>query len=216
MKGMITAVEMSQSEGIDPKDFRSALRAANFKWHSHNDRWVVPIGSSQHEDMLRVLSELTKNTSQHASTVSAGSVRPSARQASNSDEAWIIDLCDKALGKKAMRQHRFPFLLGDPGSSGRRVPLPVDAYYPDLALVIEYHERQHTSSVTVFDKRKTVSGVGRREQRRLYDKRRQEVLPENGYELIVFDYSEFKHDRSGRLIRDPDAETIVANRLSGF
>jgi hypothetical protein len=42
------------------------------------------------------------------------------------DEAYIIDLCDRVLGRKAVRQHPFDFLRGDPGR-----PLRVDAYYPD-------------------------------------------------------------------------------------
>ncbi|WP_309751901.1 hypothetical protein [Novosphingobium sp.] len=45
--------------------------------------------------------------------------------------------------------------------------LPVDAWYPELALVIEYRERQHSEAVKFFDQRETVSGVGRGEQRRI-------------------------------------------------
>ena len=62
------------------------------------------------------------------------------------DEEYILSLCDALLGRKPLRQHRFSFLLGD---SGRR--LPVDAFYSDLKLVIEYRERQHTEAVALFD-----------------------------------------------------------------
>lgn len=55
----ITAVEMARSAGIDPKTFRRALRAEAFPWHGHNERWTVPVGSPQHNDMLRVLRSLT-------------------------------------------------------------------------------------------------------------------------------------------------------------
>ena len=96
------------------------------------------------------------------------------------------------------------------------MPLPVDAYYPEIRLVIEYHERQHTSSVPFLDKRKTVSGVGRGEQRRLYDERRRELLPKHGYKLIVFDYSEFPCTSTGRLLRDREAGRIVAELLKAF
>lgn len=57
MKGMITAVEMARSRGIEPKAFRQALRAADLKWHSHNDRWTVPLGSPEHQEMERILED---------------------------------------------------------------------------------------------------------------------------------------------------------------
>jgi hypothetical protein len=78
----------------------------------------------------------------------AGQIAHSGR-----DEAYIIDLCDKILGRRASRQHHFHFLVGDTGK-----PLPVDAYYPALSLAIEYHERQHTESVKLFDRREQSAG----------------------------------------------------------
>ena len=48
-----------------------------------------------------------------------------------SDESYIIDICDQLLEQKAKRQHRFEFLRGDPGRNGRTARLPVDAYYED-------------------------------------------------------------------------------------
>lgn len=216
MKGMVTALEMARARNIDPKDFRRALRAADFKWHRHNDRWEAPIGSPEHSDMQRVLLELVDRSPKRSKLEDTGLVREQSTLPTGSDEAWIIDLCDKVLGRQAIRQHCFPFLRGDAGQSGRRVPLPVDAYYPDLFLVIEYHERQHTSPVPFFDRRKTVSGVVRGEQRKRYDERRWEVLPKQGYQVIIFNYSEFKCTSRGRLIRDGDAERIVMERLKGF
>ena len=216
MQGTITAVEMAKSNGIDPKVFRSALRAANLKWHTHNERWVVPIGSPKHEDMQRVLSSLVDLSKSRVDIYEKATKRNQSSHKKKKDESWIIDLCDKILGRQAVRQHRFPFLLGDPGRSGRRVRLPVDAYYPDLKLVIEYHEKQHSTSVPHFDKRQTVSGVERGEQRRLYDERRKIVLPQHGLKLVVLDYSEFKCNSAGRLVRDYGAEMVVAERLKGF
>lgn len=90
-----------------------------------------------------------------------------------SDEAYVIDLCDE-LGEKAQRQHGFAWLLGDPGRGGGRRKLPVDAYYPEDRLVVEYQERQHDQSVAHFDKPEvmTVSDVHRSEQRRIYPRSR--------------------------------------------
>ena len=60
----------------------------------------------------------------------------------NSDEYYVIGLCNEVLGMEGLQQYRFPFLLGDSGT-----PLPVDAYYPSLHLVVEYHERQATIDI---------------------------------------------------------------------
>lgn len=104
----------------------------------------------------------------------------------NPDEYYVIDLCDEVLGKQAIRQHRFDFLRGD---TGRK--LPVDAFYEELNLVIEYYERQHTESVKLFDDRLTVSGVPRNIQRRIYDNRRKEVLPNHNISLVIISFNDF-------------------------
>lgn len=135
---------------------------------------------------------------------------PLAKSKSQSDESYIIDLCDEVLKLKALRQYRFDFLRGDSGTK-----LPVDAYYPPLSLVIEYRERQHTEEVKFFDRRQTVSGVGRGEQRRIYDQKRRDVLPQNGISLIEFDYSEFEHSRSKKLLRIKEKDLrIIMSKLN--
>jgi len=63
-----------------------------------------------------------------------------------SDEYYVIGLCDRALNSKASRQYVFDFLQGDKrgdeiridmrGTRGKK--LPVDAFYSDHNLVIEY------------------------------------------------------------------------------
>lgn len=131
------------------------------------------------------------------------------------DESYIIDLCDRLLGLKAKRQHRFDFLRGD---SGRK--LPVDAYYEiskDLKVVVEYREMQHTEIVAFFDKRMTCSGCNRAQQRRLYDQKRREVLPQQGIRLIELDYTSFQHDKQRRLKRDSVSdEEVIRKKLIEF
>lgn len=124
------------------------------------------------------------------------------------DESYVIDLCDKVLGLKAKRQHCFSFLLGD---SGRR--LPVDAYYEELKLVIEYCERQHSEPVPFFDRRLTVSGVGRGEQRKIYDERRKEILPQHDIRLISILYSDFECDSKKRIIRDCQRDKQIVKKI---
>lgn len=135
-----------------------------------------------------------------------------------SDEAYVINLCDEALGRKASRQHCFPFLLGD-GNNPK--PLPVDAYYEDLKLVVEYYELQHTEEVPFFDKpdKLTVSGVSRGEQRKIYDQRRRDVLPQHGIALVIITYSDlcYEESKSKRLVRNHDDDLkVVREKLAGY
>jgi hypothetical protein len=133
------------------------------------------------------------------------------------DENYIIDLCDSVLRSRASRQHSFPFLVGDCGKHGRCRCLPVDAYYQDFRLVIEYRERQHSEPVHIMDRRQTISGCSRGEQRKRYDQRRREVLPLHGITLIEFDYSIFSRNSRKQLLRDLlDDERIIRSELRRF
>ena len=132
------------------------------------------------------------------------------------DEAYVLELCDIILGVIGIRQHRFDFLRGDPGKRGICRRLPVDAYYPDHGLVVEYRERQHTEPVAIMDRRQTVSGCSRGEQRRRYDERRRIVLREHGIRLVELDYSMFSHDKRKRLLREPADASVVAAVLARY
>lgn len=128
------------------------------------------------------------------------------------DEDYVLDLCDLVLKRKALRQHCFSFLVGDSGRA-----LPVDAFYPDLKLVIEYRERQHSEQVPFFDKKITVSGMPRGAQRMRYDQRRRDVLPKNGIALVELCCSEFLHGLRKRLKRVKDKDiAVVRDRLRLF
>ena len=117
------------------------------------------------------------------------------------------------LGIESSRQHRLPFLLGDPGRNGVCRRLPVDAFYELLALAVEYRERQHSEPVAFMDRRQTVSGCTRGEQRRRYDERRRLVLPLHGIRLVELDYSMFAHDGRKRLRRDRAADEAVISTV---
>jgi hypothetical protein len=133
-----------------------------------------------------------------------------------SDEHYVINLCDELLQEQASRQHKFGFLLGDYHKDGKsKTVLPVDAYYQGHNLVIEFMERQHTEAVDIFDKsdRMTVSGVGRSEQRKIYEERRKKGLKANDIHLIEVDYSAFSCDSKKKLIRDKGKDMKVLNRL---
>lgn len=126
------------------------------------------------------------------------------------DEDYVLDLCDEVLKVMGSRQHKFDFLVGD---SGRR--LPVDIYYPTLNLVIEYREYQHSNDVLFFDKpdKITVSGVSRGEQRKIYDQRRRDVLPQHGIQLIEIDFTDFAYDRKNRIVRDRAKDLEIVKKV---
>lgn len=133
------------------------------------------------------------------------------------DEDYVISLCDRLLDSEAQRRYTFDFLRGDPDCKGRCRRLPVDAYYSELRLVIEYHERQHTEAVEFFDSRSTISGMSRGKQRKRYDERRREVLPRNGIDLVEFSYNDFGHSRRKRLLRAEEEDSeIIRRRLNRY
>ena len=131
-----------------------------------------------------------------------------------SDETYVLHLCDRVLGPGS-RQHRFAWLLGDPGRSGRRVKLPVDGYWATQGLVVEYREQQHDRPNAHFDKpeRVTVSGVHRGIQRAMYDARRDELIPAKGLRLVVIKPSHLCATSRGRLKRDMEHDLPVIARL---
>ena len=125
---------------------------------------------------------------------------------SDSDEYYVIGLCNEALGIVGEQQYKFPFLVGDSGRA-----LPVDVYYQKLNLVIEYYERQHTEEVKFFNRRMTVSGVSRGEQRKIYDERRRTELPKHGIKLVIISYSDFGTTK--KLRRNHDADLLIVKGI---
>ena len=132
-----------------------------------------------------------------------------------SDEFYVLDLCDQVLSEVGRHQHRFDWLLGDPGVDGRSARLPLDGYWGEANLVVEYRERQHDQPVAHFDKpdRLTVSGVHRGIQRALYDARRDELIPAHGIRLIVITPADLDATPRGRLRRKTSHDLHVIEEL---
>jgi hypothetical protein len=177
-----------KKDGSQITDFQIHGRTKNYPQYFNRDGSNVSLVGQEikksERSNIRLVKKLNKTT--------------------DKDEKYVIDLCDKILGLTSIRQHKFDFLRGDKSENGLQAKLPVDSFYPELGLVIEYRERQHTESVNFFDKpdKVTVSGVHRGEQRRIYDERRRKLLPENGVDLIEISYSDLAHDNQKRLTRD--------------
>lgn len=134
---------------------------------------------------------------------------------SESDEAYVLRLCDEVLGLVGQRQRRFSFMRGDSRDGRLGMPLPVDVYYPSLNLVIEYRERQHIEAVEFFDKpnKMTVSGVPRSQQREVYDQRRRDILPKHNIALVEVLFNDLAHDGRGRLLRNREADKAVIDLI---
>lgn len=127
----------------------------------------------------------------------------------DSDEHYVLDLCDEVIGTRGERQATFPWLVGDVSPrTGRARRLPVDGYWPTLKFVVEFQEKQHTEAVPLFDRRATVSGVPRGAQRRLYDQRKLEILPQHGIRVVVIHKSEFT-TRADKIVRDHGRDIVV-------
>src|SRR5665811_400419 len=60
------------------------------------------------------------------------------RDSSDTDEKYVLDLCDKTLGITSSRQHNFDF--------------PVDGYYDDFKIAVAYCQKQNNDSVNYFSK----------------------------------------------------------------
>ncbi|MCX5401621.1 hypothetical protein [Streptomyces sp. NBC_00102] len=131
------------------------------------------------------------------------------------DKAYVLDLCDEILGVAGLREHRFDWLRGDPGATGRQARLPVDSYWPGCRLVVDYRGVQYDRPVPIFDKPETltVSGVHRGEQRALYAARRETGIPAHGLRLVLIRPADLDADGSGRLRRTRDADLASVRKL---
>lgn len=207
--------------GVFEKDVKNGLpiRTILRRLDEKNELYKIPFVYAERKEVnthwffQRNAAAPTKKVTE--TTKSKSVSKSSSRQ--DSDEHYVLDLCDDVLGMQGLRQHRFDFLLGDANAQGKQVKLPVDCYYPELNLVIEYKEQQHSQPNKHFDKPDlfTVSGVHRGEQRKIYDQRRREVLPQHGITLIEFDYTDFCCDKRNRIIRNKEQDVkIVKNKLN--
>lgn len=185
------------ARGFGPNDFDALVSSRRVS--------IISAQTEQSPKLAPVASDRTREPRGRGEVPVAN--RPKRKQ---SDESYIIDLCDRILECSALRQHRFQFLRGDKGHL-----LPVDAYYPKLRLVIEYRELQHTEGVALWDKKPTVSGIPRGPQRAVYDQRRRDILPQHGIDVVELSFTDFKCDGSKRLLRnESDAETVIRKMLA--
>ncbi len=130
------------------------------------------------------------------------------RRRESSDEYYLIGLINELLSTRASHQHTFDFLLGDYHKNGRtRTELPLDAYYAEKNLVIEFLDKSNSESIN--QDKMTISGVTRAEQRDIYRKRKQGVLKANDINLIEIDYARFDCDAEQNLSRNKENDVTL-------
>ena len=134
------------------------------------------------------------------------------RRRESSDEYYLIGLINELLSAKASHQHTFDFLLGDYHKNGKtRTELPLDAYYSEKNLVIEFLDKSNSESIN--QDKMTISGVTRAEQRDIYRKRKQGVLRANDINLIEIDYARFDCDAEQNLSRNRENDVTLLKEI---
>ncbi len=126
----------------------------------------------------------------------------------NSDEYYLLNLCDELLKQKASRKHTFDTLVGNLHKRGKgRTKLPLDAYYEDLKMVIEF-----------FKASKETDGLDEKEQERIaqikyYDELKKKAVLKKNLRLVKINYALFDCDESNKLIRNTENDTLVLQRV---
>jgi len=134
----------------------------------------------------------------------------------STDEFYIVNLCNELLNEIASRQHTFDFLVGDLHRNGKtKTELPIDAYYKDLNLAIEFLEKENSNSTENLDKpnKITISGVNRARQRKIYSQRKRIVLRQENIQLIEINYSVFECDEQNKLTRNKEEDVKILKRI---
>ncbi len=123
----------------------------------------------------------------------------------NNDENYLVDLCDKLLGREASRQHTFDELVGNLHKRGKkRTKLPLDAYYKDLKLVLEFHKPLETDMEGLDEKEKS-----RLTQMKYYNKLKKTTVLEKEMSYIEVHYTSFETDDNNRLLRNTENDLLV-------
>ena len=125
----------------------------------------------------------------------------------NSDETFILNLCDEILNHTAVRKHTFDFLLGDMHKNSKsRTKLPIDAFYKDLKLAIEFegYFKEEVAKEGFLDSART-------SQIDIYKKRKKDYLDKKEIKLITINYKSFECDENGAINRESDNISVILN-----
>ena len=122
----------------------------------------------------------------------------------NSDEYYLVSLCDEILKQKASRKHTFDTLVGNLHKRGKgRTKLPLDAYYEELKLVIEF--LKHSNSIEELDKKEQA----RITQIKFYKELKKKAIAKKKLHLIEINYADFQQDEANKLIRNKENDILL-------
>lgn len=122
----------------------------------------------------------------------------------NSDEFYLVNLCDELLEQTASRKHTFDTLVGNLHKRGKgRSKLPLDAYYEDLKLVVEF-----------FRKDKDFDELDKKEQARMiqikrYNELKKKAILKKDLRLIEINYASFECNETNKLIRNTEDDKLI-------
>jgi len=205
--------------GIFTKDIKKGLpfRKILRKLDEENTLDKIPFVHAERKEK-GIYWYLVRNGSKYSpieETITTSKKQLAISKRANSDEHYILNLCDELLNDSASRQHRFPFLLGDFHKDKiSRTKLPVDGFYQTINLVIEYRVK-HLEEVANLDKTevKTVSGVSRGEQTKIYNQRKRDVLERKNINLIEINYYAFEYDSEMNIVRNKEKDIEIVKDL---
>jgi len=119
----------------------------------------------------------------------------------NSDEFYLVNLCDQVLQQTASRKHTFDNLLGNLHKKGKgRTKLPISAYYESLKLALDFTGKKQDSEE-------------REERLRIYGIRKKEVLDRKKIKYILINYNDFSCDENQKLFRNIEEDTLMIKKI---
>lgn len=130
----------------------------------------------------------------------------------NSDEFYLVNLCDELLHHKASRKHTFDTLVGNLHKRGKgRTKLPLNAYYEDLKLVIEFHRKSEAIDKLSTKEQERIAQI------KYYNQLKKKAILKKNLQLIEINYASFECNKANKLIRNTEADKhILKNMLKDF
>ncbi|MBC8756772.1 hypothetical protein H2O64_19010 [Kordia sp. YSTF-M3] len=179
---------------LDQKSELAKIPTVHAERRTENTYWYIVREGKEYEPK-EVIPEISKKE-QHLLDIQ------------NSDENYLINLCDELLDKKASRKHTFDTLVGNLHKRGKgRTKLPLDAYYKDLKLVIEFFKQ--TTAVSELDEKEQA----RIAQIKYYDELKKEAVLNKSMRYMKINHAQFECDEANKLIRNTENDTLVLKEI---
>jgi hypothetical protein len=175
---------------LDLKSELAKIPAVHVERRSDNIYWYL-VRSGKKYAAKELISPITKKE-QNLLTIQ------------NSDEYYLVNLCDELLKQKASRKHTFDTLVGNLHKRGKgRTKLPLDAYYEDLKLVLEFFEKNETTDE--LDEKEQA----RKAQIKYYNELKKKAILNKKLRLIEINYALFECNDANKLVRNTENDTLV-------